>query len=62
MSEEKLTAPEHKLNNRDIWRMFMRLNTMRITLNYETLQGVGFMRAIAPALAKIYPDKKDLSR
>lgn len=61
MSEEKLTAPEHKLNNRDIWRMFMRLNTMRITLNYETPQGVGFMRAIAPALAKIYPDKKDLS-
>lgn len=41
--------------------MFMRCNTMRITLNYETLQGVGFMRAIAPALEKIYPDKKELS-
>jgi PTS system mannose-specific IID component len=33
---------------------------MRIPLNYETLQGVGFMRAIAPALEKIYPDKEEL--
>lgn len=52
---------EQKLTKKDMWTMFMRLNTMRITLNYETLQGVGFMRAIAPALEKIYPDKKDLS-
>ncbi|AXX65223.1 PTS system mannose/fructose/sorbose family transporter subunit IID [Bombilactobacillus bombi] len=52
---------EHKLNQKDLWKMFWRLNTMRITLNYETLQGVGFMRAIAPALSKIYTDKKDLS-
>ncbi|WEV43190.1 hypothetical protein OZX56_06525 [Lactobacillus sp. ESL0684] len=43
MTEEKLQAPEHKLNQRDLWQMFLRLNTMRITLNYETLQGVGFM-------------------
>lgn len=52
---------EQKLTKKDLWTMFMRLNTMRITLNYETLQGVGFMRAIAPALEKIYPDKKELS-
>jgi PTS system mannose-specific IID component len=52
---------EQKLTKRDLWKMFMRVNTMRITLNYETLQGVGFMRAISPALEKIYPDKQDLS-
>ncbi|MFT4105221.1 MAG: PTS system mannose/fructose/sorbose family transporter subunit IID [Lacrimispora sp.] len=52
---------EQKLTKKDLWIMFMRLNTMRITLNYETLQGVGFMRAISPALEKIYPDKQDLS-
>lgn len=51
---------EHKLKQKDLWTMFWRLNTMRITLNYETLQGVGFMRAIAPALAKIYPNEADL--
>lgn len=52
---------EQKLTKKDLWVMFMRLNTMRITLNYETLQGVGFMRAISPALEKIYSDKKELS-
>ncbi|WP_312431845.1 PTS system mannose/fructose/sorbose family transporter subunit IID [Lacrimispora sp.] len=52
---------EQKLTKKDLWVLFMRLNTMRITLNYETLQGVGFMRAISPALEKIYPDKKELS-
>lgn len=51
---------DHKLSKKDLWTLFMRLNTMRIPLNYETLQGVGFLRAIAPALQKIYPDKKDL--
>ncbi|MDK8502437.1 PTS system mannose/fructose/sorbose family transporter subunit IID [Aerococcus sp. UMB1112A] len=51
---------EHRLSKKDLWQLFLRLNTMRIPLNYETLQGVGFMRAIAPALEKIYPDKKDL--
>lgn len=51
---------EHKLSKKDLWHLFLRLNTMRIPLNYETLQGVGFLRAIAPALAKIYPDKDDL--
>ncbi|MGY3777989.1 PTS system mannose/fructose/sorbose family transporter subunit IID [Isobaculum melis] len=51
---------EQKLTKRDLWTLFMRVNTMRITLNYETLQGVGFMRAVAPALEKIYPDKEDL--
>lgn len=51
---------EQKLTKRDLWKLFMRLNTMRITLNYETLQGVGFMRAISPALEKIYSDKDEL--
>lgn len=49
-----------KLTKKDLWQMFMRLNTMRIPLNYETLQGVGFFRAIAPALEKIYSDKDEL--
>ncbi|MEK4298824.1 PTS system mannose/fructose/sorbose family transporter subunit IID [Oceanobacillus sp. FSL W8-0428] len=52
---------EQKLTKRDLWKLFMRLNTMRITLNYETLQGVGFMRAIAPVLEKTYTDKEELS-
>ncbi|MBO1305682.1 PTS system mannose/fructose/sorbose family transporter subunit IID [Enterococcus sp. 669A] len=51
---------EQKLTQKDLWVMFLRLNTMRIPLNYETLQGVGFLRAISPALEKIYPDKEDL--
>lgn len=51
---------EQKLTKKDLWILFLRLNTMRIPLNYETLQGVGFLRAISPALEKIYPDKADL--
>ena len=56
MSESK-----HKLNNKDLWKIAWRINFMRLTLNYETLNGMGFMRTIAPALAKIYPNKRDLS-
>lgn len=51
---------EKMLTKKDLWIMFLRLNTMRIPLNYETLQGVGFLRAISPALEKIYPDKENL--
>ncbi|MFD2831143.1 PTS system mannose/fructose/sorbose family transporter subunit IID [Corticicoccus populi] len=53
---------EQNLTKKDLWKLFMRLNTMRITLNYETLQGVGFMRAIAPVLEKTYTDKEELSK
>lgn len=45
---------ETKLTKKDIHNLFWRLQTVRVTLNYESMQGVGFMRALSPILAKIY--------
>lgn len=49
----------NKLNKKDLNKLFLRLNTVRLTLNYESMQGVGFMRAMAPALKKIYADDEE---
>ena len=47
------------LNEKDINQMIIRNNVARLTYNFETLQTVGIMRALAPALEKIYGDDKE---
>lgn len=43
-----------KITNKDLNQIILRNNAARLTYNYETLQTIGLMRAIAPALGKIY--------
>ncbi|MGX6978338.1 PTS system mannose/fructose/sorbose family transporter subunit IID [Vagococcus elongatus] len=52
---------EKQLTKKDLNKLFWRLQSVRVTLNYETMQAPGFMRAIAPVLQKFYPDKEDLA-
>lgn len=48
-----------KMTNKDINQMIIRNNAARLTFNYESLQTIGIMRAMAPALRKIYGDDKE---
>jgi len=52
-----------KITNKDLNQMILRNNAARLTFNYESLQTIGLMRAIAPALGKIYEgDQEGLKR
>lgn len=48
-----------KITDKDLNQMIIRNNAARLTYNYESLQTIGIMRAIAPALGKIYEGDKE---
>ena len=44
------------LRRRDRWAMAARASCLQATFNYERQQGLGWAWALAPALARVYPD------
>jgi PTS system mannose-specific IID component len=47
------------LHHRTLLRMGLRASLLQATWNYERQQGIGWAYAIAPALVRLYPDRRE---
>lgn len=47
----------NKITKRDLNRIFLRMQLLNVTNNYESMQAIGFLTSFSPALERLYKDR-----